>query len=118
MSDTAHIHSYRQVLRMADVRSLLLCMLLLRLAGRMFRLAIVLYALMRTGSPALAGWLAFAAVAPGLLISPIAGALIDRLGSVWGVTVDMLASTGFVLALIAVDQLGWATPPLLLAIVG
>ena len=118
MPDTTHAISYRNVLRTQHVRSLLLCMLLLRLAGRMFALAIVLYALTRSGSPELAGWLAFAAVAPGLLVSPIAGALIDRLGSVWAVTVDMLASTGCVLALIVVDQLGWATPPLLLAIVG
>src|SRR6185437_16100999 len=99
MPDTMHAMSYRNVLHMQHVRSLLLCMLLLRLAGRMFALAIVLYALTRSGSVELAGWLAFAAVAPGLLVSPIAGALIDRLGSVWAVTVDMLASTGFVLAL-------------------
>ena len=70
----------------------MLATLLARLAARMFALAIVLYALTRTGSPVLAGWLAFAAVAPGLAISPIAGALIDRVGSVWAISVDMAAS--------------------------
>ncbi len=118
MTDHTLNLSYREVLRVQYVRSLLLSMLLLRLAGRMFALAIVLYALTRTGSPVLAGWLAFAAVAPGLLISPIAGALIDRAGSVWAVTVDMLASTGLVVALILVDRVGWASPPLLLVLVG
>jgi MFS family permease len=96
----------------------LLATLLLRLAGRMFALAIVLYALARAGSPVLAGWLAFATVAPGLVISPLAGALIDRVGSVWAITVDMAASAGFVAALIAVDRLGWAGAPVLLVLVG
>ena len=100
------------------MRALLLATLLSRLAGRMFALAIVLYALARTGSPVLAGWLAFAAVAPGLAISPVAGALIDAVGSVWAITVDMAASATCVIALIAVDRLGWATAPVLLALVG
>ena len=110
--------SYRQLLGSADVRALLLAALLSRLAGRMFALAIVLYALARTGSPLLAGWLAFAAVAPGLAISPVAGALIDGVGSVWAITVDMAASATCVIALIAVDCLGWANAPVLLALVG
>ena len=74
--------SHRQLLGVPDMRALLLATLLSRLAGRMFALAIVLYALTRMGSPMLAGWLAFAAMAPGLAISPVAGALIDRVGSV------------------------------------
>ena len=86
------ILSYRRLLGIPDVRALLLATLLSRLAGRMFALAIVLYALTKTGSPVLAGWLAFAAMAPGLAISPLAGALIDRVGSVWAITVDMAAS--------------------------
>jgi hypothetical protein len=110
--------SYRQLLGTADVRALLLATLLARLAGRMFMLAIVLYALTRTGSPVLAGWLAFAAVAPGLAISPIAGALIDRVGSIWAITVDLVASATCVVALIAVDRLGWASAPVLVSLVG
>ena len=115
---TTRAPSYRQLLATPDVRALLLATLLMRLAGRMFLLAIVLYALTRTGSPVLAGWLAFAAVAPGLAISPIAGALIDRVGSVWAITVDMVASATCVVALIAVDRLGWASAPMLLSLVG
>jgi MFS family permease len=66
----------------------------------------------------LAGWLAFAAMAPGLAISPVAGALIDRVGSVWAITVDMAASAVCVGALIAVDLLEWTNPPVLLALTG
>jgi hypothetical protein len=114
---TTRALSYRRLLATSEVRALLLATLLMRLAGRMFLLAIVLYALMRTGSPVLAGWLAFAAVAPGLAISPIAGALIDRVGSVWAITVDMVASATCVIALIAVDRFGWANAPVLLSLV-
>src|ERR1700727_1258157 len=108
--------SYRELLSSTDVRALLIATLLLRLAGRMFTLAIVLYALARSGSPVLAGWLAFAAVAPGLAISPVAGALIDRVGSVWAITVDTAASAAFVVALIVVDRLAWASAPVLLGL--
>ena len=113
-----HLPSYRQLLGVPDMRALLLATLLSRLAGRMFALAIVLYALTRMGSPVLAGWLAFAAMAPGLAISPVAGALIDRVGSVWAITVDMAASAACVAALIAADLLGWTNPPVLLALTG
>jgi hypothetical protein len=109
--------SYRQLLAAADVRALLLTMLLSRLAGRMFGLAIILYALARNGSPVLAGWLAFAAVAPGLAVSPVAGALIDRAGSVWAITVDMTASGVCMIALIMVDRLGWSNAAVLLVLV-
>ena len=97
---------------------MLLATLLSRLAGRMFALAIVLYALVQMESPALAGWLAFAAMAPGLCISPLAGALIDRVGSVWAISVDMTASAVCVVALIATDRLGWASAPVLLTLTG
>lgn len=116
--NTSRALSYRQLLGEPDVRALLLATLLSRFAGRMFALAIVLYALTRTGSPLLAGWLAFAAVAPGLVISPIAGALIDRVGSAWAITVDMAASAICVTALAVVDRVGWADPAVLLVLTG
>jgi predicted MFS family arabinose efflux permease len=108
--------SYRQLLRIPSMRALLLATTLARLGGRMLSLAIVLYALARTDSPALAGWLSFALLAPGLAISPIAGALIDRAGAVWAITADMAASTACLLALALTDSLGAATPPMLLTL--
>jgi MFS family permease len=119
MSDSGTTNSalsYRQLLRVPDLRALLLATALSRLAGRMLSLAIVLYALVRADSPALAGWLAFALMAPGLVISPIAGALIDRAGAAWAITADMAASAACLLALALVDRLGWASTPVLLGL--
>ncbi len=113
-----HAPSYRELLAASDVRALLSAAFLSRLAGRMFTLTIVLYALARIGSPVLAGWLAFSAVAPGLLVSPVAGALIDRVGSVWAIAVDMTASVACAAALIAADHVGWASAPVLLVLTG
>lgn len=110
--------SYRALLDERDVRALLLATVLLRLAARMFALTIVLYGVTRLGSPVLAGWLAFATIAPGLAISPIAGALIDRVGSVWAISVDITASAICVAALIAIDRLDFANAPLLLVLTG
>lgn len=98
------------------MRGLLFATLLSRLAGRMFALAIVLFALSRFRSPELAGWLAFAAVAPGLLISPVAGALIDRIGSAWAITVDMMASAVLVGAIALADRAGAAGPAFVLVL--
>ncbi len=96
---------------------LFLAACLSRLAGRIFSLAIVLYVLDRFGSPALAGWVAFASMAPGLLISPLAGALLDRFGAAKAIVLDMAASALLLLALGLADIAGSVTGPLLLALV-
>ena len=113
---SARSPSYRHLLAAPNLRALLLATLLSRLAERMFILAIVLYALSKTGSAVLAGWLAFASVAPGLIVSPIAGALIDRGGSAWAITVDVAASAACVATLVAVDLGGYASTPVLLTV--
>ena len=82
----------------------------------MFALAIVLTALAYTGSSVLAGWLAFAAVAPGLVVSPLAGALIDRVGSAWAIAMDMAASAVLAAALAVADRLYLASVPVLLTL--
>lgn len=71
--------SYRRILALPQVPEFLLSASLARLAGRMFSLAIILSALSRFGSPLLTGWIAFAAIGPGLIVSPFAGAVLDRL---------------------------------------
>jgi MFS family permease len=109
--------TYRRLLRLDGMLELFLATCLSRLAGRMFALAIVLYVLERFDSPVLAGWIAFASMAPGLLISPLAGALLDRLGAAKAITIDMAASAGLLLALAATDIAGMVGEPLLLAFV-
>src|SRR5438105_837552 len=51
-----------------------------RLSGQMVAIALILFVLARYHSPQLAGVTAFLAITPGLLLSPIAGALLDRYG--------------------------------------
>jgi MFS family permease len=110
--------SYRDLLTVADLPALLMATALARLAGRMMSLAVVLYALARFASPALAGWLVFTTIAPGLLISPLAGTVLDRIGSARAIAVDMAASAVLILVLVASDQRGHANPATLLLLTG
>ena len=82
--------SYRRVLRLPQVPQVLACACFSRLADRMFMLAIVLYALQRYGSPTFMGWVAFAALFPGLIASPFSGVLLDRLRAPLAIAVDLL----------------------------
>jgi MFS family permease len=113
-----HAQSYRALLRQADIAELLLAAGLARLAGRMFLLAIVLYALDRFGSPLLAGWIGFAAMAPGLLVSPVAGALLDRLGGPGAIVLDMACSAALLLGLVALRLADADSAPVVLALAG
>src|SRR5260370_15939615 len=54
-------------------------LLLGRMAGSMLFVALILFVLERYHSPQLAGATAFMAALPGILVSPLAGALLDRL---------------------------------------
>src|SRR6059058_1580155 len=88
-----------------------------RVSGQMVGVALILFVLARYHSPQLAGLTAFLAVAPGLVLSPIAGALLDRYGRARLVMLDNLvaAATGLLVA-----GLSWRQalpPPLLLTIV-
>jgi predicted MFS family arabinose efflux permease len=109
--------SYREVLSVTGLPALLAAATLSRFAGRIFSLAIVLYGLHRFASPELAGWLSFAATAPGLIVSPVAGVLLDRFGSAWGIAVDLATSAALVTAIVAADQFGAATPAMLILLV-
>ncbi len=109
--------SYRKLLGISGLPALLAATCLSRLAGRMFTLAIVLYALARFHSPAVAGWLSFASIAPGLLISPIAGAFLDRIGPTWAIAVDMAVSSVLVFALVMADWLGWSSTTMMVVLV-
>jgi len=59
-----------------------------RTAQSMLGVAIVLFTLAAYDSPGLAGIVTFASIFPGLLVSPIAGALLDRHGRVRLIVVD------------------------------
>jgi len=115
--DEAHSTSYRDLLRIPDLPVLLTGVTLLRLGESMLFLTLVLYTLARFSSSELAGWVGFAAVVPGLVLSPLAGAILDRVGSGMAVTIDMAVSAALLFCLIAADQLGQVGPAVLLILV-
>lgn len=106
--------TYRQVLKVPHVAPLLGAALFSRLAEQMFTLVLVLYVLDRFSSPALAGVVVFAATAPGLCVSPLAGALLDRVGAARSVVVDLFVSAVLVAALAFVP--GGIVPIVVLAV--
>ncbi len=110
--------SYRQVLALPAVSGLLLTASWARLAGRIFTLAIVFYALQRFDSPVLAGWIAFTSMLPGMVVSPIAGALLDRFGAARIILVDLVASAVLLGVLVILDLVGMTTPASVLVLVG
>jgi len=92
--------SYRALLHVPTLGRVLISMQVARIAQSMVSVAIVLFTLDRYGSPAFAGLVTFASVFPGLLISPLAGALLDRHGRIRLVVLD------YVVALIAMVMIG------------
>ena len=93
--------SYRALLEIPTLGRILLGMSISRIGGSMLGVAIVLFTLERFGSPVLAGIVTFASVAPGLFISPIVGALLDRHGRTRLIILDQLVGAAC-LVLIAV----------------
>ncbi len=83
--------------------------IMVRTAAAMWQLALVLFVLSRFGSPGLAGLAVFLGIAPGILVSPLAGALLDRYGRVRLMALDFALSC-VVLAAIAVFSLVGALP--------
>lgn len=92
--------SYRALLRVPTLGRVLLSMQIARIAQSMVGVALVLFTLDRYGSPAFAGLVTLASILPGLLVSPIAGALLDRHGRLRLVTLDYIVAMA-AMALIA-----------------
>ena len=109
--------SYQRVLALPYVGRLVASMFLARSSSRMLSVAVVLFVLAVFKSAALAGLTVFLAILPGLLISPIAGALLDRFAKVWLVILDYSVTATGVFLLVALHALGLLSVPLLLVIV-
>jgi MFS family permease len=109
--------SYAQLIRLPNVLALLCAACLSRLAGRMFAIVIVFHSLTAFGSSTVAGWIASAAIAPGLVVSPLAGALLDRTGAARGIVIDLTFSGALMLALAVVVWMGVASPQVMLVLV-
>ena len=118
--------TYRSLLRVRGLPRVMVAALLGRIGGQMWTVALVLFALERFHSPAIAGITVFAGAFPGTVFSPMAGALLDRSGrirlimldySVAAVTMALivtLGATGTLSAglLIGIAALGSFTNPL------
>ncbi|MEO7295913.1 MAG: MFS transporter [Candidatus Limnocylindria bacterium] len=92
--------SYRALLRVPTLGRVLISMQIARVAQSMVSVTLVLFTLDRYESAAFAGFVTFASVFPGLLISPLAGALLDRHGRIRLVLLD------YVVALAAMALIG------------
>ncbi|HYL41210.1 MAG TPA: MFS transporter [Candidatus Binatus sp.] len=105
--------SYRALLRVPSLARALAGMQTARIAQSMVGLAAVLFTLQRYHSPELAGLVTFAAIAPGIVVSPIAGALLDRYGRTRLITLDFVMAASS-MVLIGVLALADALPAWLL----
>ena len=109
--------TYRDLFRIPSFPRLATGVLLARTASQMMLLTLVLFVLQRFHSPSLAGITVFLSIAPGVALSPIAGALLDRHGRVRLITLDYLVGTVTLALIAALDFGGQLTPWVLLPIV-
>ncbi len=113
MAATPVDRSYRALLGVPSLGRILVGMTVARIGGSMWAVAMVLFALAHYGSPAIAGAVGFAMLFPGIVASPVAGALLDRYGRIRLVIVDYLVA-GSALGLIGILALADRLPPVLL----
>ena len=98
--------SYQVLLRQPYFARLVGAGFLARLGGSMWSVAIVLFVLERYHSPTLAGLTVLVSLAPGLVISPLAGAALDRWGRVPMIIADYAVAVLTVGALLGLDWSG------------
>jgi len=115
-ADPSTDRSYRALLSVPWLSRILLAMIVARIAQSMVAIAIVLFTLGQFGSPTLAGVVTLALTLPGLLVSPIAGALLDRHGRMRLVQLDYVVAL-VALSLIAILSLAGVLEPWLLILI-
>jgi len=108
--------SYRALLGVPTLARVLLSMQIARVAQSMVGVALVLFTLDRFDSPAFAGLVTFASIFPGLLISPVAGALLDRHGRIRLVLLDYVVALAAMIVIGALALLGLLPGPVLLLV--
>jgi MFS family permease len=91
--------------------------LVARSAAAMQALLLVLFVLERFHSPPLAGLVVFLSIVPGLLISPVAGALLDRHRRVLLINLDYVIAAGALCTIAGLDAAGHLPVAALLLIV-
>src|ERR1035437_820410 len=108
--------SYRALLAVPSLGRVLLAMQVSRIAQSMVSIVVILFALQRYNSPQLAGAVAFASIAPGMIVSPIAGALLDRHGRVRLIIIDYVVAAASLFLVAGLSVSGNLPAALLIAI--
>jgi MFS family permease len=108
--------SYRALFAVPSIGRILLGIVIARTAGTMSSVVLVLFTLTYFKSPELAGAVTFVSLVPGILVSPLAGALLDRHGRTRLVILDYLVAACAALAIALLAGAGMLTAPLLLLI--
>jgi MFS family permease len=83
----------------------------------MWAIVLVLFVLQRYRSPSLAGLTVLLSILPGLVFSPIAGALLDRQGRVRLMILDYAVTAGLTVAIVILSLAQRLPPPILLLVV-
>jgi len=110
--------SYRALLAVPGFSRLVGSALLSRISSQMTLLLYVLFVLDRWHSPVLSGTVVLVAIIPGLLVSPIAGAILDRGARVPLIVLDFAVSAGSLVLVVVLGSTGVLQPWLLTLIVG
>lgn len=110
--------SYWVLLQMPHFSRFLLGVQLTLIGKQMTTVALILFSLALYGSSELAGLVAFANVFPGLVLSPLAGALLDRHGCVPLILADLCITSAALVCVGILAGLGALPPWLLIGIVG
>ena len=116
MSERSGDVSYRALLAVPTLGRILVSMQVGRVAQAMVGVALVLFTLQRFDSPQLAGIVTLASVLPGLLVSPLAGALLDRHGRIRLVMLDYVVALAAMVVIGVLAMLDALPAPVLVAI--
>ena len=109
--------TYPDLFRIPTFPRLASSVVLARTANAMMQLALVLFVLHRFRSPGLAGVTIFLAIAPGILVSPVSGALLDRHGRVRFIILDYAVGALSLFLIVSLDVAGRIAPVALLTVV-
>lgn len=108
--------SYRALFAIPRLGRVIASMQIARVAQQMVSVAIVLFVLDHFRSPQLAGLVTLTSILPGLLLAPIAGALLDRHGRTRLIILDYLVALAAFVLLGSLALADVLTVPLLIAI--
>lgn len=106
-------HSYRRLFSVPGFRWITASLVIGRLGEMALTLVLVLFVLEKFHSPALAGLASFFLLAPGKVVSPLSGAVLDRLPRRLVISADYLIEALLIGLLVVIDIRGALSPTLL-----